>query len=51
MSRDNNTRPLWTRRWVQLVAVAVLLFGSGYAVGASGNNAGTSPAPTVEQQR
>ncbi|MCB1253056.1 MAG: hypothetical protein KDB39_07400 [Austwickia sp.] len=52
MSRDKDKpRPLWTRRWVQLAVVAVLLFGSGYAVGASGGSVGTAPAPTVEQQR
>ncbi|GAC80845.1 hypothetical protein SAMN04488550_0593 [Gordonia malaquae] len=52
MSRDNGKRPLWTRRWVLLALTAAVLFGSGYAVGASGDR-GTrpAPAPTVEQVR
>ena len=54
MSRDTGgKRALWTRRWVQVTAVAALLFGSGVAVGAggmSGSDSGCHPASEQVQR-
>ena len=53
MSRDNGgKRALWTRRWVQVTAVAALLFGSGVAVGGgmSGSDSGCHPASEQVQR-